>query len=241
LNVLITSATSATAQIITAALAGTHELRLTDLPGDTGAAAGGAGGEIIACDLGHDSATDELVAGIDAIVNIGYRGQAGEAKHLIDYHTRCMYNLLQAASDAEVARYVNVSTLRLFEDHEENLVVTERWRTDPSAEDVGLLSAHLAESVCKEFARDRLIEVANLRLGWPFVGDSPPDSPAGGTPDDTAAISHHLIGAAVTEALGSDDLEQWQDIHIQSPVFHQRFITGTAATLLPGLAERLTQ
>jgi nucleoside-diphosphate-sugar epimerase len=190
---------------------------------------------IVACDLNHEKPTDDLVAGIDAIVNIGYQGQAGEATHLIDYHTRCMYNLLQAASDAGVARYVNISTLRLFENHEENLVVTERWRTDPSSEDVELLSAHMAEAVCKEFARDQLIQVVNLRLGFPFVADSS----AG--PADTAAISNGMIGEAVAEALASDELDQWQDIHVQSAVPHHRFITTTAARLLPGLAERLAQ
>ena len=235
MNVLIMSATSATAQIVAGALAGTHTLRLTDLSRNSGASAGGAGGEIVACDLNHEKPTDELVAGIDAIVNIGYQGQAGEATHLVDYHTRCMYNLLQAAADAGVARYVNISTLRLFEDHEENLAVTERWRTDPSAEDVELLGAHMAEAVCREFARDRLIQVANLRLGWPFVADSSGES------GDTAAISHDLIGAAVAEALESKQLELWQDIHIQLPVPRQRFITGTAARLLPGLAGRLAQ
>ena len=239
MNVLITSANSATAKIVAGALAGVHTLRLTDLSGISDSAAGGAqegvGEEIVFCDLGHDKPTDDLVAGIDGIVNIGYRGQVGEATHLIDYHTRRTYNLLQAASDARVARYVNISTLRLFEDHEENLVVTERWRTDPSAEDVELLGAHLAETVCREFARDRLIEVVNLRLGWPFAAGN------ADAVEDTAAVSHDLIGAAVAEALESEQLGQWQDIHIQSSVPNQRFITGTAAKLLPGLAERLAQ
>jgi len=227
LNVLITSAACATAQIIADALCSAHTLRLTDLPAN-------AGGEIVANDLCHESETDDLVAGIDAIVNIGYQGQSGSNTHLMDYHTRRMYNLLHAASDAGVGRYINISTLRLFEDHEENLVVTERWRTDPSAEDAELLSAHMAEYVCKEFARDRLIQVANLRLGWPFVTDSST------APNDTAAISSGVIGVAVEAALTSDQLTQWQDIHIQSFVANQRFVTSTASKLLPGLAERLS-
>jgi nucleoside-diphosphate-sugar epimerase len=225
LNVLITSAASATAQIIAKTLAQTHTLRLTDLPAN-------ASGDITANELGHEAETDDLLAGIDAVVNIGYQGQSGSNTHLMDYQTRCMYNLLQAASDAGVARCVNISTLRLYENHEENLVVTEKWRTDPSAEDIELLTAHLTEIVCKEFARDRLIQVANLRLGWPFDGNA--DS-------DTAKISSELIGAAVNEALASDELIQWQDIHVQSKTEHQRFITNTAAKLLPGLAERLAQ
>ncbi len=227
MNVLITSAASATAQIIIGALGGSHTLRLTDLPNN-------ASGDVIANELGHESETDELLAGIDAIVNIGYEGQSGSNTHLMDYHTRRMYNLLQAASDADVKRYINISTLKLFQDHEENLVVTEKWRSDPPAEDIDLLVAHMAEYVCKEFARDRLIQVVNLRLGWPFVGDSSPRA------DDTAAISHDMIGESITAALTTQELIQWQDIHVQSPVDHQRFITKTAARLLPELAGRLS-
>ncbi len=224
MNLLITSAASATAQLIAGELDGKHTLRLTDLPAN-------AGGDIVANELGHGSETDDLVAGIDAIVNVGYQGQSGSPAHLMDYNTRRMYNLLQAASDTGVRRYINISTLRLYEDHEENLVVTEKWRTDPSAEDVDLLNAHMAEYVCKEFARDRLIQVANLRLGWPFNSSDP---------DDTATVSTSLIGTAIEAALVSEELIQWQDIHIQSPVEHQRFITNTAARLLPGLAGSLT-
>ena len=117
---LITAATSATAQIADAALTETHTLRLTDLPGNTGTSDSG----IFACDLNHEKPTDELVAGIDAIVNIGYQGQAGEATHLVDYHTRCMYKLLQAAADAGVSRYVHSCARRTVEDHVDTLGVT---------------------------------------------------------------------------------------------------------------------
>ncbi len=225
LNLLITSAVSDTAKLIANGLSGKHNLRLTDLP--ESATAG-----ILANKLDHEAETDRLVADIEAIVNIGFQGQTGSATHIMDYHTRRMYNLLQAASDAGVRRFINISTLRLFEDHEENLAVTERWRTDPSAEDTELLGAHMAEYVCKEFARDRLIQVVNLRLGWPFDGSES---------DETATISSELIVAAVEESLVSDELAEWQDIHIQSAVENQRFITSTAAKLLPGLAERLAR
>jgi len=224
LNLLITSAASATAQLIAGELSSEHTLRLTDLPDN-------ATGDIVPNELGHESETDDLLKGIDAVINIGFQGQSGSPAELMDYSTRRMYNLLQAASDAGVKRYINISTLRLYGDHEENLVVTEKWRTDPSAENVGLLNAHMAEYVCKEFARDRLIQVVNLRLGWPFNSTDE---------NDTATVSTELIGAAVKEALVSEELSQWQDIHVQSPVPHQRFITKTAASLLPGLAGRLS-
>ena len=226
MNVLITSAASRTAKIVIESLRTEYSVTLTDLPGNSS-------GEMVSCDLGHEGSTKDLVNGVDAIVNIGFQGQSGNATHLMDYHTRCMYNLLEAASGGGVARFVNVSTLRLYEDHEENLVVTERWRPDPSAENVDLLSAHLCEAVCKEFARDRLIQVVNLRLGWPFVPDISPVT------TETAAISHELIVAAIRESLVSKELGQWQDIHVQSPIEHQRFISDTAGKLLPGLLEGL--
>jgi len=226
LHILITSAASATAHVIADSLADNHMIRLTDLSHN-------ADGEMIANDLDHGRLTDDLVSGVDAIINIGFEGQTGTDTHLMDYHTRCAYNLLYAAAGAGVSRFINISTLRLYENHEENLVVTERWRTDPSAEDVAILGAHMTEVVCKEFARDRLIDVVNLRFGWPFVETVLPDS------SHTAITTHGLVAATVAESLLSDQLAPWQDVHVQSPVKHQRFITATAARIFPNLADRL--
>lgn len=228
MHILITSALSATARVIADSLADNHMIRLTDLSHNANA-------EMIANDLDHGSLTDDLVSGVDAIINVGFEGQTGTDSDLMDYHTRCVYNLLYAAAGAGVSRFINISTLRLYENHEENLVVTERWRTDPSAEDVAILGAHMTESVCKEFARDRLIDVVNIRFGWPFVETNLPDS------SHTAVTTYGLIAAAVNESLVSDQLGPWQDVHVQSPVKHQRFITNTAAQLFPNLADRLAQ
>ena len=78
-----------------------------------------------------------------------------------------------------------------------------------------------------------MIQVVNLRLGWPFVPDISPVT------TETAAVSYELIVAAIRESLGGRELGQWQDIHVQSPVEHQRFITNTAGKLLPGLLKEL--
>ena len=228
MHILITSAASATAGVIADSLADKHVIRLTDLSHN-------ADGAMIANDLDHGSLTDDLVSGVDAIINVGFEGQTGTDTHLMDYHTRCAYNLLYAAAGAGVSRFINISTLRLYENQEENLVITERWRTDPSAENVAILGAHMTEAVCKEFARDRLIDVVNLRFGWPFLETVLPDS------SHTAVITHDLIAAAVAESLLSEQLGPWQDVHVQSPVKHQRFITNTAAKLFPNLSDRLAQ
>ena len=64
-------------------LSASHTVRLTDVDGSAGDAA------ITQCDLGHGSATDDLVRDIDAIIHIGYNAvDSGDPSELIDYHTR---------------------------------------------------------------------------------------------------------------------------------------------------------
>lgn len=226
MKILVTSAASSTARLVAEALSSDHEVVLTDLPANV---TGGATG----CDLNHDGATDDLVDGVDAIVNVGYAGQSGSDTDLIDYHTRRIYNLLHAASEAGVGRVVNLSTLKMYQDHEENLVVTEKWRSDPSAEDAELLAAHLCEYVVKEFARDQRIQAVNFRLGWPIAVQLPSG--------ETSAVSESAVIAAVRSALTSENLEQWQDIHVQSHVEYQRFSTKKAEELFEDLAKELAR
>ncbi len=223
MNVLVNGSPTAIGRAVVAELAdSSHSLRLTSMapyePQD-----------VVVGALEHDEATDKLVEGIDAIINVGYQDEVdmGATFHL-DYYTRRTYNLLWAASNAGVNRVVNLSTLRLMEEYEENLVVTELWRSKPLASDINLLCAHLVEIICKEYARDQKFEVVNLRLGWPLV--------AGGRDDidvntGTSALCSEDLGRAVLAALESD-VELWQDIHIQSTVPNQRYTTAKAAATL---------
>ena len=110
MNILITQGKSSLAAALVSRLSASHTVRLTDVDGSAGDAA------ITQCDLGHDGATDDLVSGIDAIIHIGYNAvDSGDPSELIDYHTRCTYNLLTAASGTGVARCIYLSTLRLLE------------------------------------------------------------------------------------------------------------------------------
>ena len=221
MNILVTSANSRTAGIVSQQLASNgHYLRLTDVkPGDG----------VEQCDLGHGSETDDIVAGMDAVVHIGYQGYSTDnANDVIDYHTRRTYNLLWAASDAGIPLVINISTLTLMAAYEENLVVTENWKPLPDAGDVAMLAAHLCEVVCKEFARDRKLSVLNMRLGWPITEGTRDSAAASGS---DAAVCSNDIGAALSAAL-STDLPQWQDLHLQSPVPRQRYTTAKVAQTL---------
>ena len=223
MNVLVNGSPTAIGRAVVDELADYgHNLRLTSVapyePQD-----------IVVCALEHDEATDQLVEGIDAIINVGYQDEhdMGATFHL-DYYARRTYNLLWAASNADVKRVINLSTLRLMEEYEENLVVTELWRSQPLASDINLLCAHLVEIICKEFARDRMFEVVNLRLGWPLVEG---DHKALGDDCGMSALCSADLGRAVLAALEAD-VEPWQDIHVQSTVPDQRYTTAKAAEVL---------
>lgn len=198
-----------------------HDVLLTDLPGNEGE------GNISYSDLNHDETTKELVDGIDALIHIGFEGQCGDATSLIDYHTRRTYNLLQAAAASGVERCLYISTLRLLDDYDEILTVTEQWRSLPPADNSILLSCHLGEIVCKEFARDRLISVANIRLGFPIF-DGGRDAIGS---EEHAAISSEDACLVVSRALTAG-IASWQDIHVQSPMPNQRFLMKCAQGLL---------
>ena len=223
MNILITRGKSSLAAALARHLSASHTVRLTDVGADGGNEA------ITQCELGHDSSTDDLVRGIDAIIHIGYNAvDSGDPSELLDYHARGTYNLLTAAADAGVSRCVYLSTLRLLEDYEENLTVTEKWRSLPPSEDPLLLSCHLGEMVCKEFARDGLLDVVTLRLGFPLVcGDRQAAVDSG----ESAAVSIDDVFTALERSLTSD-IARWQDIHVQSPVPRQRFLMHAAGEIL---------
>lgn len=165
MNILITSAASDLAQKLAATLSEAHQIRLTELVelDQTDA-------EFVRSDLGHDEATNQLVKGMDAVIHVAQLPPAVlEASDQpenteIDFQTRCTYNLLMAASEEKVPHALYASTLHLFDQHDENWTVTEGWRPRPTT-DAHILSKHLGEFTCREFAREGRINITCLRLG----------------------------------------------------------------------------
>ncbi|MDA1257315.1 MAG: NAD(P)-dependent oxidoreductase [Chloroflexi bacterium] len=239
MRLLLTSATSDLGASLVRLLGSDHDLTLTDLPAH---AEGNAG--VTGCELGDDEATDRLVDGIDAIVHIGYGGHFAGPSDLLDMHTRCTYNLLFAAREAGVPRFVNLSTLRLLADYPPHLTVTENWRPLPEVEPL-ILGAHLCEFVCREFGREGGIKIANLRLGFPLVkGDTGAATASG----ESAALAEDDLRVAINAALvadlaaGAESAQSpaplsFRTIHVQSPIPEPRFLLNGAASVL-GLWER---
>jgi nucleoside-diphosphate-sugar epimerase len=180
-------------------------------------------------ELGHDSSTDDLVRGLGAVVHVGYGGHEMEATPLLDYLTRCTYNLLTACLTTGVRRFVYLHTLRVFDAYEPHLTVTERWKPLPSTEPT-VLAAHLGEYVCREFAREHhQLEVVSLRLGFPIVNG--PRSAATRTKESTALATADLA-LALEAAISGPLTKRWNPVHVQSPVANARFLMTNAENVL---------
>ncbi len=225
MKILITSAASQLAQRLAAALSEHHQLRLTDLvPVETDF-------DFVRCKLGHEEETDTLVAGMDAVIHVAEPPSSVLAESLqpesrmIDFQTRCTYNLFNAASDAGIGHAIYTSTLRLFEGHDEDWTVTESWRPAPTT-DADVLARHLGEFTVREFARERRINVTLLRLGTLVTA-----AEAAGQPLDTSWLE---IEDAVQAFVGSleSPADTWAIYHIQSEFARSRFLIGRARSNL---------
>ncbi len=220
MNVLITSAGSELARKLADVAAESYMIRLTELePVDTNY-------EFVQSALGHDESTNELVKGIDTIVHIAetppeLKAQAKEPENYeIDYQTRCTYNLLMAASAEGVKHFIYTSTLRLFEQHGKDWTVKENWRPRPSI-DGFVLAKHLGEFTCREFARERKIDVTCLRLGDII------------TAEDAADAEFNAMWLEINDAVAAfqgaiDAPSRWGIFHVQSEFPGSRFDIGKA-------------
>ena len=186
---------------------------------------------VCALRLGHDEETDRLVEDVDVLIHLAasYSEYAESttdnsevsANRLIDYQTRCTYNLLHAASESGVSRCIYASSLRLFARCDDDWAVNEQWRPRPSTEPP-VLAQHLGEFVCREFARERRIAITCLRLG--NLG-RPNDKAE--QPSDPMWLSHNDAVHAFECALAAP-AEPWAIYHIQSAFPGARFSSDKA-------------
>ncbi len=222
MKILVTSATTRLSQTLAASLAASHEVLHTDRT-----PLSGMGQNFVRSGLGHDPSINDLVRGVDAIVHSGEPDSTASVSEQLDVAMRCTYNLLWAAAEEHVPRFVFLSSLRLMAQHDEELAVTERWRTVPSTDAIDLCY-HLGEYTCREFAREGKIDVVCLRLGQlTFDSDAPPASADELRIEDAA----QAVGRAVTAGLPPDSTssrQRWTVLHIQSALPGARYLTTTA-------------
>lgn len=216
MKLLITSAASDLGQTLAATFSSKYQVRLTDLVDvETDL-------EFVRSDLGHGEATNELVRGIDTIIHLAalphvLLSESCDAANLeIDFLTRCTYNLLLASAAENVSHVIYASTLGLMEQYDEDWTVTECWRPLPTT-DACTLSKHLGEFVCREFAREGLINITCLRLGALVT-----EAKVSNQPFDAAWLE--LKDAVhVFECALNAPAAKWEIFHVQSEYPDSRF------------------
>jgi nucleoside-diphosphate-sugar epimerase len=225
-GLLITSAEGALSQAIAEKLCNDWTVRRT------GTSPSQKHGPFVHCDLGCDRLTDALVQGIDIIVHLAEPPPGTSGTAVIDHRTRRTYNLLCAAVKQGVRQVVYLSSLAIMCAYDEQLMVTEDFRPQPSSDPTSL-SHYLGEFVCREFARSGQFDVVVLRLG--ALGDPQPDTlPEGGIP----SVESRDVASAVSLAIGygrSDDRplrRNWTVLHIHSEPASDRFPIANARRLL---------
>lgn len=211
LRILITAGDSKLSKILCESLSTDHEVIITDRH------AVSSDCEFFRSDLDDTDATNKLVKDIDVIVHSGQANLESTPTQLLDYHMRCTYNLLWAASEEGVKRFIYLSSLDLMDSYDPDFAVTERWK--PIAKpNPAILCCHLGEIICREFARESKINTVILRLGDIVFGDEPNVSTKGLFIEDASI--------AVSKAIDTK-LSGWLDIfHIQSVVPNARYLTG---------------
>jgi uronate dehydrogenase len=219
MRILITSAASAMAQGLVAALRPEHQLRLTEL------SLLETENEFVRCSLDHDFSTNLLVQGMEAIIHTAEPLPGATEQQQLDYLTRGTYNLLWAAAAEGVRRVVYLSTLELMSRYDESLIVTERWRPRPTPAPT-LLAKHLGESVCREFAREHKLSVVVLRLGRVVRAEAVANEPF-----NPVWVDERDVAQAVTQALTAS-LGLWSVFHIQADSPQARFPVSNAKKML---------
>ena len=221
-RILITSAESRLAQVVADALGADHDVLLTareDVETNH---------PFTRSDLGHEEPTNELVQDVRAIVHVAEALPGEELHSQIDHLTRCTYNLLLAASKADVRRVVFISTLEMMTAYDPDFLVEERWRPRPSLA-APALPKYLGEFTCREFARACEFDIVVLRIG-DVVGASESLTPTSITEEDAAqAVSLALKGGVEDNA---QSLARWAVFHVSSGGEAARFSSGRANGML---------
>jgi len=212
---LITCAGSRLAQVLAAGLKERYPIRLTErrpVQSDN---------DFVECALGHDTATNLAVRGVEAIVHVAESLPGETAEQQIDLMTRCTYNLLWAADQEAVPQVVLLNTPGVMAGYDPGLTVSETCRPRPSLEGQ-VLAKHLGEFTSREFARDGKANIVVLRLGKVVRA-----SEVKGQPVDPLWVEEsdvvHAVSCALTAKLGP-----WQIFHIQSDSPKPRFAVTRA-------------
>ena len=216
MKILFTNPTSELGENIVRSLDLTHEVKVSVGPFNEGVD------------------TEALVSDVEAIIHTlpGTDDSLGESECL-DQAMRGTYNLISASVTPGVSKFIFIGSLDTMKQYDPDYIVTEKWRPVPNTE-INTLCVHLAEFVCKEFAREKLINVICLRFGDIFWEGAINSSTVLSGSDALQSIEKALnvdIGPC-TWMSESSVANKWNVFHIQSNITNSRFPTDKAESIL---------
>lgn len=225
-TVLVTSAQLAAMRRLAAGLSERFAIRLTatesvetELP-------------FTASVLEPGEALEGLVQGVHTIVHTVPPGVPEDEVAQVDSGPRQLFHLLHAAHAAGVRRVIYLSSIALVSGYDPAYQVDEDWR--PWGEiNRGYLPVQLNEFTCREFARERKLQVVVLRLGTLVSPDG-----AGPSEASPAGLDERDLLQAVQRAIEAESpfdargLQAWSVIHILSRSPGNRFPLQRARRLL---------
>ena len=161
---LIVGADRPLGRLLADRLARDHELRLVAAPCVETPESGCS-----VVDTRDPDSVAPLAAGIDAILHLGAYdplplGGPDSEQETLDFAGRGTYVLLREAVRAGVERVVLVSRLSVMDGYPADHVIDEMWKPRPSAS-AEALAPHMAEIVCREYAREGPLRCVCLRFG----------------------------------------------------------------------------
>ena len=231
MKVLITSGNSGLSVELARSLSAVHAVTLTD-PNEVSGLPSNV--QYRKSNLDYDDDLNALMNGVDVVVHRGLVDVDSSVSEQLDQAMRHTYNLLWAASDNNVSRFVFLSSLSVLDQYEEGMTVTETWRPTPTTDPL-ILGFHLGEFVCREFARESKIQVFCLRLGpLSTVSFERPSTSSLYMKDAIQAIEKAvsadigLNGVATRHAGAAAPRSMWNIYHVQSEVPDARFSTAKA-------------
>ena len=216
MKILVTNPTSELGENIVRSLDLTHEVKVSGGPFNEGVD------------------TEALVSGVEAVIHsLSGTGYSLDESECLDQAMRGTYNLISASVTQGVRKFIFIGSLDTMKQYDPDYIVTEKWRPVPNTE-ITTLCVHLAEFVCKEFAREKLINVICLRFGDIFWQGAINSSTVLSGSDALQSIEKALnvdIGPG-TWTSESSVANKWNVIHIQSKVTNSRFPTDKAESIL---------
>ena len=215
MNILLTNPSSRLSRELAQHLGSSHEVELSAGP------------------FGHEEPTDALVRGKNVIIHsLKEDNSVGEVERL-DEAMRQTYNLLWAAVEHKVEKFLFLGSLSTMSSYDPDFLVNEKWKPVPTT-DINTLSCHMSEFVCREFGREKNIDVRCLRMGELYWDESI-SCPSGLLGDDAIQAVEKVLTKDMCSSWPGSFLippTTWHVFHIQSSTPEPRFSTQKAQDLL---------